>query len=318
MAGCNGNAPVGSGVADPSIVSDAFRNAKALPLSARSAEDVEIGSLRAFLNRLPERWTQRLALTRARDTDEYLNYEGDEYCSVRNAALEGLDVANGRPLIVVAHSMGTLVAYRLLLGHETDGGVKKSHVIRFISLGSQLGNPIFAKQLSESNQPYPYPAVDSWINILDEFDPLAWPTYQPVGQLFAAGGLGQQVPKSIQVDTKSAWHHQITGYLENPVVIRGIASGWCSAAKPRPSSCELPGFGDVGAGDNPPGAVAWNIVLRSATRFGIPAAIGAITGAGIALHQSPKGRTPTLFGAGLGALLGSALSAAWDRWFPRL
>ncbi|NEE39284.1 hypothetical protein G3M53_79540, partial [Streptomyces sp. SID7982] len=80
---------------------------------------------------------------------------------IRERVLSGLDPS--RPLIVVSHSLGTVVAYEAL--HSYGGRVPL-----WITLGSPLAMGALVLQRLVPRPPRTPPGVESWLNFWDRDD----------------------------------------------------------------------------------------------------------------------------------------------------
>ncbi|RAQ94591.1 alpha/beta hydrolase family protein [Thermogemmatispora tikiterensis] len=123
----------------------------------------------------------------------------------------------GRSIIVVAHSLGTVVAYDVLNTH------REIPITAFITLGSPLGLSPFIYQellpLVPPGQKHPFPAnVATWQNFYDPNDIVALvPALAP---LFP-GPPGQAVICT-PVQNNPADPHSLTGYLIQQAVAQAI------------------------------------------------------------------------------------------------
>ncbi|MFC8094822.1 hypothetical protein [Streptomyces sp. NPDC057301] len=130
--------------------------------------------------------------------------------AVRERVLENLDPT--RPLAVVSHSLGTVVAYEAL--HEYDGAVNV-----WITLGSPLAlGAVVLDRL------VPHPAscpsnIASWLNFWDRDDIV-------VGRPHLANWIGPSKSgvKAVteRVDSHGLWTHTATKYLEHGAVARPV------------------------------------------------------------------------------------------------
>jgi pimeloyl-ACP methyl ester carboxylesterase len=129
----------------------------------------------------------------------------------------------GRPVILVAHSLGSLVAYDYL-STRTDTGL----VRRLVTIGSMAGAPELRRLLigGDSTDAFSVPAsVGEWVNIRNDKDPLATPL--PIGRDIVTA------PPADEVDP-----HEMVGYLRGTITAREILSAWCSAIPSnRPQGC---------------------------------------------------------------------------------
>jgi hypothetical protein len=129
-------------------------------------------------------------------------------------------------VVVVAHSLGSLVAYGALRGAT----VSNASVQRLETLGSPLGAPelrdlIFTDGTARLVK---LPAsVRSWVNIREPRDPIAIPLSD------ADSTTLRDLMGSGSADGVDA--HDMGGYLRDPMAARAIAWAWCSAFE-RPST----------------------------------------------------------------------------------
>ena len=116
----------------------------------------------------------------------------------------------GVETVVVAHSLGTVVAYNVLR-HAAAGAL---NVPLFMTLGSPLGVHVIKKAIRPIDHPG---CVGHWFNAMDERDVVA---------LFPLNSGNFDVTPAIEnktdVDNPTANRHGITGYLGDPVVAKRI------------------------------------------------------------------------------------------------
>lgn len=134
----------------------------------------------------------------------------------------------GRPVIIVAHSLGSLVSYDYLSSRRDSGVVQ-----RVVSVGSPLGSSDLRHLLigGDSTEAFALPSsVKSWINIRSAGDPFAMPL-----------AIGRDIVTTTPTDEPDP--HEMLGYLRNPVTAATIAAGWCSAfsGTRAPSECDAVG-----------------------------------------------------------------------------
>ena len=130
-----------------------------------------------------------------------------------------------RPVILVAHSFGSLLAYGYLQSTSAiDTGVVDIH--QFVTIGSLLGAP-GARQLflgdhnARASLP---PGVRAWTNVVDVRDALAHPIVfeqdsaaARVGNVFTSPGAPNSDP------------HSVTRYLTDSATARVVLGAWCEA-----------------------------------------------------------------------------------------
>lgn len=125
-----------------------------------------------------------------------------------------------RPHIVVAHSMGTVIAYDCL---KRVAGCPA--VDGLISLGSPLGLDEVQDRLQPGwsrNAGFPDEKLTGrWVNIFDRLDPVCG--FDPLfANDFRRGGLA--AVEDIPVQNDGAWRHSITKYLRQPAMGRALRS----------------------------------------------------------------------------------------------
>lgn len=132
---------------------------------------------------------------------------------LRHAVLHRVlaDLGEQQDLVIVAHSLGSVVAIDLL--HHLPANVR---VRRLVTIGSPAGTQGFHKsgpeRLLEAKN-FPYHRVDSWINVFSPWDPITFG--RGLSGLFpAAADVRIELPR---------WEHAAHAYLSHPVTARVIA-----------------------------------------------------------------------------------------------
>ena len=131
--------------------------------------------------------------------------------------------SEGRPVILVAHSLGSVIAYDYLSSRRDTGVVQ-----RLVSVGSPLGSAGLRHLLiggdSTDSLAEP-PSVKSWVNISNDGDPLAGPV-----------SVARNVTTTAPSDEPD--QHEMVGYLRNSVTAGAVLGGWCAAFSGRaPAAC---------------------------------------------------------------------------------
>lgn len=116
-----------------------------------------------------------------------------------------------QPCVVVAHSLGSIVAYRVL----RDLGAA-AQVRGFITLGSPLGLRTVRQLLSPPARIFP-DGTASWFNALDPADIVA---LHPLDK--ATWPISPAIVNHASVKNHTSNHHGISGYLDDPTVARAI------------------------------------------------------------------------------------------------
>ena len=131
----------------------------------------------------------------------------------------------GRPVILVAHSFGSLLSYGYLRS-LSSGDASRFEIRRFITIGSLLGAPGARELLlgDTATTAVVPPAVRAWTNIVDVRDALAYSI---------AFGSDADSARVQNLTTTSggagADAHDVLRYLRDPVTVRSVAGAWCRA-----------------------------------------------------------------------------------------
>lgn len=132
-------------------------------------------------------------------------------------------------IMLIAHSMGSIIAYDVLrkLGRrEPDPGVRVSH---FVTIGSPLGLPHVKLNIEKINTHDPRvrtPTIvtKSWINFADRKDPVAFDTHlnDDYGPNSASVAVKDDLMLNDYEINGKANHHKLFGYLRAPEVSEHI------------------------------------------------------------------------------------------------
>lgn len=155
-------------------------------------------------------------------------YLGDRWrrCAVERRFESALTQAarEGRPVILVAHSFGSLVAYSYLRADRGHPSSDTPRIHRYVTLGSMLGIPDLRELVLGRAGPLSLPGgVRSWVNVRHVRDPFAAP--------LADSTTGRRGPTIREVVTSGSAidPHDIVTYLRDPATARAIAWAWCDA-----------------------------------------------------------------------------------------
>jgi pimeloyl-ACP methyl ester carboxylesterase len=146
-------------------------------------------------------------------------------CAAEQRLGDAIDRARreGRPVILVAHSLGALVAYDYLSA-RTDTGL----VQRLVTIGSMVGASELRHLLigGDERDTLARPlSVKTWINVRNETDLFATPL-----------SIGRDVVTNPPAD--EADPHEMTGYLRGAATAAEVIAGWCGAfASNAPTGC---------------------------------------------------------------------------------
>jgi len=175
--------------------------------SSLSNEWVQRG-LSLFDRHFPEASARSLEST-VGDVSLYLQDENVQ-AHIENGVARAFAECGGERTVVVGHSLGSVVAYRML----REGGLIDCPIEALITIGSPLGVGAIRRALEPIAHP---PAVNRWFNAYDERDVVALNPldheYFPVAPMVSNFG---------GIVNASENHHNIRGYLGSPVVARWI------------------------------------------------------------------------------------------------
>ena len=199
----------------------AFEAAYGIDPNAPDAEE-PLEAVRERLERIPLPWfiKRRFMKLFARDTHHYLfnsdhspragaNYKVRD--EIRSRFVAGLKAAaaDGGPLVVMAHSQGTIVAYDCLKNVPDC-----PQIDTFITVGSPLGMDEVQDKLApgySDDDAYPSAKVrGDWHNVYDPLDIVSSP-YPNISNDFLANGQVRAV--DIVQHNSGAWRHSMTKYL---------------------------------------------------------------------------------------------------------
>jgi hypothetical protein len=149
--------------------------------------------------------TRLFALTFCRELHAYLAGE-----DARSAALQAVAdaIADQRPDVVVAHSLGSVVAYESLWAHQ-DRDIEL-----LVTLGSPLAMPgVVLDRLHAGHRRRP-PRVRRWVNLADVADIVAVP---PSGVARQFAGVDEDIPI-----TAGMWEFQTPGAYLRSADVAGV------------------------------------------------------------------------------------------------
>lgn len=132
-------------------------------------------------------------------------------------------IRESRPVVLVAHSFGSLVSYHHLRVRDSASAPR---VERFVTIGSLLGRPELRQLLlgQRGREPVLPAGVGSWVNVRDPADPFASP-------LIGVGDVGRSdAIKDIRTESSLPGDpHDASRYLADPATARAVLEAWCSA-----------------------------------------------------------------------------------------
>jgi hypothetical protein len=183
---------------------------------------------RVAVERGPQNWPWVLAVLRALDkhvpatsAPSIATFTRDVYRYLRNIGVRDrietgvrAAFAAGEPMVVVGHSLGSIVSYNLL---RRDGEREGWEVPLFVTVGAPLAVTAIKRQLS----PVRYPeCVGRWFNAFDPRDIVA---LHPLDADYFP--TTPAVENKTDVDNRTENRHGVSGYLEDSEVARRIHAG---------------------------------------------------------------------------------------------
>ncbi|MBC7673734.1 MAG: hypothetical protein H7247_15045 [Polaromonas sp.] len=172
----------------------------------------------------------------ARDLAGDLRFVGDPSmrCDAEGRVANALSRAHreGRPVILVAHSLGAFVTWGYLRHPSFLDERDVVEIQRLVTVGSLVGNAELRELLFSDTAAVSLPrGVRSWINAVNADDPFAWrltATDATSGQARALRGIDDVVTGSADEPA-----HDLRGYLRDAGTARAIVGAWCDAADAR-------------------------------------------------------------------------------------
>lgn len=134
----------------------------------------------------------------------------------------------GKEILLIAHSMGTIIAYNVL--RDLGQLLAPMQVARFVTIGSPLGLPHVKYRIIEERQYDPKvrcPSIvtDRWVNYADRKDPVAVDTH--LGDDYGPNATGVSVKDDLVSNDYAAPsgdrnHHKSYGYLRTPELAKEV------------------------------------------------------------------------------------------------
>ncbi|MES3000731.1 MAG: S8 family serine peptidase, partial [Pseudomonadota bacterium] len=202
---------------------DANALAEALLLQIGVAADPEIGSRGIRTKFLPLPAFLRKPISRAfiealiGDTSAYFFTAGVRK-KIGDRLRAEIKAAGKRPVTIVSHSQGTIVAYEVLSAMK-EGDIELDALV---TLGSPLGVQEIQDWLDPNDPLKIPPCVKRWYNFADPLDPVALDKGL-TGDFEPAGTIEDQV--LVNTNTRIAWNfnpHSAVGYLAHPKVRNAV------------------------------------------------------------------------------------------------
>ena len=182
-------------------------------------------------------WSELLDGAPLRAVAGDLLYFGDDRkrCAAEERLASTLDeVAHaGRPVVLIAHSFGSLVAHSYL---STRVAPDAPRIERWITIGSLVGRPELRELiLGSGGWTAELPrGVGSWVNVRDPEDALAAPLIDLARDSLTAAAVVDRRTEATPIGDP----HDPIRYLSDPVTARAVVEGWCGRpVGAAPSGC---------------------------------------------------------------------------------
>jgi hypothetical protein len=140
-------------------------------------------------------------------------HNADKRSELRSRLKEEVIKNRENRIMLVAHSMGSIIAYDVLrlLGNQ-ESSIKVDH---FVTIGSPLGIPHVKYRITKESALVRTPSiVKKWSNLSDRRDPVAIDTH--LYDDFEANDLGVRVKDDLVLNDWKAPYHKSYGYLRTP------------------------------------------------------------------------------------------------------
>lgn len=139
----------------------------------------------------------------------------------------------GRPIVILAHSLGALVSWGYFNHLDPAQRAGLPEIASFITVGSPLGSPdIRAMVFGRAGPALQVPdRVRRWINVVDADDPFA----TPIGTGRAAANADPR-QSDVWTTLRRSDPHRLEGYLRDPAGAAAVLSGWCDAVHRVPAA----------------------------------------------------------------------------------
>lgn len=178
----------------------------------------------------------------AHDVAGDLRFVGDPAvrCAAENRVADALERAHaeGRPVVLVAHSLGALVTWGYLAQRSASDARGMPEVQRLVTMGSPLGNGGLRELLLGDTAEVSLPrGVRSWVNAVNPDDAFAArlvPSDSVTGHARGLTGISDIVTGRTHEHA-----HDLRGYLRDSSTAAAVVGAWCEAATCCPLS--LPG-----------------------------------------------------------------------------
>jgi len=143
------------------------------------------------------------------------NYYTDEEKKneLRGRLKKAIDDNKGKRIMVIAHSMGSIIAYDVLRAiGRVDPTLSINH---FVTIGSPLGLPHVKYKIIQENSLVRTPSiVKKWTNLADRRDPVAVDVY--LKDDYEENDSGVRVVDDLVMNDWGGIHHKSYGYLRTP------------------------------------------------------------------------------------------------------
>ena len=148
------------------------------------------------------------------DLFQYYNDENKRN-ELRNRLIEQIEKNKESRIMILAHSMGTIIAYDVL--RELGRKDQKLTIDHFVTIGSPLGMPHVKYKIAKENALVRTPSiVKKWTNFADKRDPVAIDPH--LSDDYKPNDSDVQVKDDLVLNDWGGINHKSYGYLRTPEV----------------------------------------------------------------------------------------------------
>ena len=155
-------------------------------------------------------------ILKAKMNDLYQYYHNKEKRKeLRNRLIEQIEKNKENRILILAHSMGTIIAYDVL--RELGRKDQKLTIDHFVTIGSPLGMPHVKYKIAKENALVRTPSiVKKWTNFADKRDPVAIDPH--LSDDYKPNDSDVQVKDDLVLNDWGGINHKSYGYLRTPEV----------------------------------------------------------------------------------------------------
>lgn len=121
-------------------------------------------------------------------------------------------LSSQEPLMIISHSLGTIVSYRMMLELQKSG--KLGSVPLFVTMGSPLSLKLVRSRIDLA--PQPLPSVKKWLNVTDREDFIA------LGNSLDGNYFQMQIENDLSLENGYSDPHSFEKYISSSAVCKKL------------------------------------------------------------------------------------------------